>query len=71
MLTAVALERPREAPIYTDEALEFWGGVYLANPALRARGVTFEAFLAEPELLLEQRLERSRLALETLIAELQ
>jgi hypothetical protein len=31
-----------------DEQLEFWARVYLANPRLRARGVSFEQFVRVP-----------------------
>lgn len=31
-----------------DEQLEFWGRVFLANPRLRARGVSFEQFVRTP-----------------------
>lgn len=41
-------ERPIEAPTYPDEYLDFWAGVYLVNPHLRARGVLFSTFLIAP-----------------------
>lgn len=47
MLTP-AFERAVEGPIYQDEYLEFWGGVYLANPQVRSRGVRFDTFLIAP-----------------------
>ncbi len=45
----INLERPVEGSIYTDEYIERWAGVYLANPGLRLIGVPFCAFLAQPE----------------------
>lgn len=45
-------ERPVEAPSYADEWIEFWAGVYRANPAIGARGVLFETFLAYPHEIL-------------------
>jgi len=38
---------------YSDEHIELWGEVYLANPQLRARGVLFEAFLLAPAKILD------------------
>jgi hypothetical protein len=32
----------------SDDALEFWGKLYLANPSVRARGVSFEQFVRMP-----------------------
>lgn len=37
---------------YSDEYLEHWAKVYLANPILRRRGVLFAAFLVSPEEIL-------------------
>jgi len=34
--------------IITDEQLDYWAGVFLANPGIRARGVLFETFLIAP-----------------------
>lgn len=31
-----------------DELLDFWGCVFLANPQIRARGVSFEQFVRAP-----------------------
>lgn len=41
-------ERSVTAPVYSDEHIEFWGEVYLANRWIGARGVLFENFLAYP-----------------------
>lgn len=38
--------------VMSDEEIEFWGGVYLANPTLSMLGFTFEAFLTEPRRIL-------------------
>lgn len=38
--------------ILPDEAIDFWGGVYLENPVLAQIGITFEAFLAQPREIL-------------------
>lgn len=34
---------------YPDEYIERWATVYLAHPALRLEGISFIAFLAQPE----------------------
>ena len=44
----VTFERPIRAPVYSDEHIDFWSEVYLANRWVRARGVLFETFLAHP-----------------------
>jgi hypothetical protein len=49
---AVAAERSLEGAILPDEVIEFWAGVYLANPALARAGVTFERFLCSPMAIL-------------------
>jgi len=41
-------ERPVTGPTYSDEHLDFWGAIYLANPQVRARGVLFNTFLVAP-----------------------
>lgn len=42
-----AIERSIAAPVFVpDAALNFWGEFYRANPMLRSRGITFEAFLS-------------------------
>lgn len=42
-------ERSFAAPrTFSEEHIERWAGVYLANPQLRARGVLFETFLLAP-----------------------
>ena len=38
--------------ILPDEEIEFWGGVYLANPAIFQLGISFEQFLAQPREIL-------------------
>jgi hypothetical protein len=40
--------RVRDGAVYSDEHIERWASVYLANPALRLVGVPFERFLAQP-----------------------
>ncbi len=43
-------ERSFAAPCtFSDDHIERWGEVYLANPQVRARGVWFETFLLAPE----------------------
>jgi hypothetical protein len=37
---------------YSDEYIEYWGEVFLANPILRRRGVNFITFLVAPEEIL-------------------
>jgi hypothetical protein len=37
---------------FPDHYLDHWGEVYLAHPALRARGILFDTFLQDPEQLL-------------------
>jgi len=37
---------------YPDEYIDYWGGVFLANPCLRRRGVRFDTFLIAPRELL-------------------
>lgn len=42
-------ERSFAAPCtFSDEHIETWSAVYLANPQLRSRGVLFETFLLAP-----------------------
>ena len=41
-------ERPVTGPTYSAEHIEFWGGIYLANPRVRAHGVLFSTFLMAP-----------------------
>lgn len=36
------------APVVPDAALDYWGEVYTANPAIRDQGVLFESFLRAP-----------------------
>jgi len=46
VLIAAAMERSVRAPItVSDELLEFYAEQYLADPWLRAHGLTFERFL--------------------------
>lgn len=49
MRATLNAHRSVHAPFTTsDEQLEFWACVYLANPLVRARGVSFEQFLRTP-----------------------
>ncbi len=34
---------------YSDEYLDFWGEIYLANPAVRLSGIAFDDFLRAPQ----------------------
>lgn len=47
------VERSSTAPVKLPDAqLHFWSDVYLANPAVRARGVSLEQFLGNPREIL-------------------
>lgn len=39
--------------VYPDAYLDHWGEIYLANPFIRQRGVSFESFLLAPDALLQ------------------
>lgn len=53
MLTgALSVERPVEGRTWSDEYIEFWAGVYQANPQVAARGVLFATFLRAPHAIL-------------------
>lgn len=41
-------DRPAKAATYSDEHIERQAEIYLANPALRLRGVPFDVFLQAP-----------------------
>ena len=51
LVTAHRLQ-PVVARTYADAYIERWGEIYLANPQLATIGITFEAFLNQPENLL-------------------
>jgi hypothetical protein len=38
--------------VYPEDYLRHWGEIYLANPRIRAHGVSFLHFLADPERIL-------------------
>lgn len=40
------------ATTMSDAQIEYWAGMYRANPSIAARGITFEAFLTQPEFYL-------------------
>ncbi|MCC7546159.1 MAG: hypothetical protein IT532_00165 [Burkholderiales bacterium] len=50
---------------WPDAYIEFWGEVYLANPALRRGGVLFEALLAAPPEILQTMLDARAIAVRT------
>jgi hypothetical protein len=54
LCTQARFRRPEHVTplIMTDEEIDFWGGVYLANPAIFQLGISFEQFLAQPRELL-------------------
>jgi hypothetical protein len=52
LITESRLQPPEPPPTQPDARLEYYGEVYVANPSLRAIGVSFEMFLQSPETFL-------------------
>jgi len=50
LCTQARFQRPTYVTplVMSDEVIDFWGEVYLANPAIAQLGITFEMFLAQP-----------------------